>query len=169
MQITGRLAKGNPKDIDRPRLSERHHKVSRIWAVVADDHVAKIFRKNGRRLECLGLVMPAKTSATPTNKSVGRVISGARGTIHHKYEPRVTQRYQQNISFTRDLAQWLEKTYDDGAFDKLIIAAAPRMLGNLRKASTSNLRTAIISEINKDLTGHPEDALRKELLETASL
>ncbi len=167
MQITGRLAEETPQNIDRPRLSARHHKIVRVWIVVADDHVAKVFRKNGKRLECLGLAMPEKT-APPTNKSVGRVFSSFQGTIHHKYEPHVTRRHRQNISFTRELAQWLEKTFDDGAFDKLIIAAAPRTLGNLRKASGKSLQAAIISEINKDLTGHPEDSLRKELLKTAA-
>ncbi|MBU6476229.1 MAG: host attachment protein [Alphaproteobacteria bacterium] len=162
MQWTGRIAGENLKDIDKPHLSARHHKVPRVWMVVMDDRVVKIFRKSGPRLECLGLATPSAADALLTNRSVGRVVSSSTSAIHHKYEPHAAERYRHNISFTHALAQWLGAALELNAFDHLVIAAAPRTLGNLRKALGGKVRAAILSEISKDLTRHPEEDLKKE-------
>jgi protein required for attachment to host cells len=42
----------------------------------------------------------------------------------------------------------------DGKIDKLIIVAAPRTLGELRKHYHKALTAVLVGEIAKDLTGH---------------
>lgn len=165
MKMTGKITQGDLKDVDKVRLSAAHHKIPRVWMVTADDHGAKIFRKSNGHLEFLGEAAAEKSSAELTNATVGRNISAASGTIHHKYEPHMTERDQQNIAFTQQLANWLDTAVRENACDRLVIAAPPHTLGNLRKSLSKRVREHITAEINKDLTKHTESSLRAELSE----
>ncbi|MBI3440812.1 MAG: host attachment protein [Proteobacteria bacterium] len=163
MQLTGKIATGDLRDFGEMQLSASHHKIPLVWVIVADEHIAKIFRKNGPHLECLGEASPDLNHVSLTNKSVGRVVSSGGGVIHHKYEPHAKASQHQGFFFTLRLAQWLDTAVNDNAFDRLVLVAAPRMLGNLRKSLSKRVRARVIAEINKDLTKHPEAALRQEL------
>jgi protein required for attachment to host cells len=165
MRLTGKITETDLKDIDRVRISAEHHKIPRVWMVAADNRVAKIFRKNNGHLEFLGEAAAEKTLADLTNDTVGRSISAASNTVHHKYEPHMAERNQESIAFTQQLAQWLDTAVRENACDRLVIAAAPQTLGNLRKSLSKRVQKHVTAEINKDLTKHPEPSLRAELSE----
>ncbi|AHD03700.1 host attachment protein [Leisingera methylohalidivorans] len=54
--------------------------------------------------------------------------------------------------FARLIAEDLEKRHSAGAFDRLILTAAPHMLGQLRAALPGELKSTVIGEAGKDLT-----------------
>lgn len=61
--------------------------------------------------------------------------------------------------FVKRLAQKLEVLRQDGRFDRLIIAAAPTALGDIRPALSDGVKETVIAELPKDLTNIPQPAL----------
>ena len=49
----------------------------------------------------------------------------------------------------------LEQKHNEGAFERLVIAAAPAALGDLRPALSDGVRETIMAELPKDLTNIP--------------
>ena len=66
--------------------------------------------------------------------------------------------------FAAETAERLRKRALSNDFEKLIIVAPPRTLGELRKHYHKEVSGRLIAELDKDLTGHPiaeiESALR---------
>ena len=56
--------------------------------------------------------------------------------------------------FTAGVADILNRRVLDGTIKNLIIIAAPRTLGELRKHYHKSLTAVLVGEIDKDLTGH---------------
>ena len=59
----------------------------------------------------------------------------------------------------------LEEEWKKGGADHIILAAGPKMLGELRKAMPKDLAQAITSEFDKDLSDIPDHALADHLQE----
>ncbi len=55
-------------------------------------------------------------------------------------------------TFVTALSRMLETNVAAGNFSRLIIAAPPQVLGDLRGALSSTLRSALVCEVNRDLT-----------------
>jgi protein required for attachment to host cells len=83
--------------------------------------------------------------------------------VHHKYEPHFGASQYQELFFTHQLAQWLEVAVNENAFDRLVLIAAPRTLGNLRKSLSKRVHAHVVAEISKVMTKHTEEMLCKEL------
>lgn len=66
--------------------------------------------------------------------------------------------------FAVETAALLRKGVEDGSFEQLIIVAAPRTLGILRKHYHDAVSERIIGEVGKDFTGQPIDAVGKMLI-----
>lgn len=66
--------------------------------------------------------------------------------------------------FAVETAQLLRERVEDGSYEQLIIVAAPRTLGTLRKHYHKMVADKIIGEIGKDLTSQPIDAIEKLLV-----
>ncbi|WP_108482437.1 host attachment family protein [Oceaniglobus ichthyenteri] len=63
--------------------------------------------------------------------------------------------------FADDLADILYKQAHKGAFDHLVIVAAPRVLGDLRKVLHQEVTQRVIGEIPKTLTNHDVGDIEK--------
>lgn len=70
-------------------------------------------------------------------------------------EPRTDPVEHREAEFVRGVAAELDRKHQKGAFDRLIIAAAPIALGDLRKAMSPAVKKAVVAELNKDLTNLP--------------
>ncbi len=143
-----------------------HKKASRIWIVVADSRIARVFTKNGHGPEGFGEITPTLRKIPDfTNKTVGRVGASARGGPHHKYEPHMNESCKDKLAFAQEIADWLDDHSLNNQFDRIILVAAPRTLGDLRKALSAPVRNRIVAEVNKELTGLDDAVLRKTLSE----
>lgn len=163
MKITGRIQDETKGFLRRPR-PPAPNKNPITWIVVVDGHVARVFEKTELGLESIGEAFPEmETRAEITNKSVGRVTSSASKGIRHKYEPHMNESRQVAIAFASQIASWLDRAVWEDAFDRLVLVAAPQMLGDLRKAMKQPVQTRVIAEVNKDLTKLSEQGLLKEL------
>lgn len=63
--------------------------------------------------------------------------------------------------FVRSVAEAMEEKARTGAFDRLVIAAAPIALGTLRKAMSDHVRKMVVAELDKDLTNLPTPQLSR--------
>ena len=66
-------------------------------------------------------------------------------------------------AFVKDLSKVLEDGRKRNDYDRLILVAAPKALGDLRKALPEGARDRIVAEIAKDLVDVREDELQKRL------
>ncbi|MDK3018695.1 host attachment family protein [Pseudodonghicola flavimaris] len=65
--------------------------------------------------------------------------------------------------FAKELAALLYAHAHRGAFDRLVIAADPKLLGQLREELHSEVRRRVVAEIPKTLTNHPRPKIESEL------
>jgi protein required for attachment to host cells len=61
--------------------------------------------------------------------------------------------------FVKGVAEKLETMRQQGRFDRLIIAAAPAALGDIRPALSDRVKETIVAELPKDLTNVPKPQL----------
>jgi len=86
-------------------------------------------------------------------------------TTHHGYRPDKDPGERAKETFAYKLAAWLDGAAHDDVFGRLVIAAPPHMLGELRKAMSKQVNTRVVAEVSKDLAKHSEPELRAALAE----
>jgi protein required for attachment to host cells len=69
----------------------------------------------------------------------------------------------QEDGFSAGVAEVLNKKVLDGKITNLLVIAAPRTLGALRKHYHAKLSGLLVGEIAKDLTGHPVHDVEKAI------
>lgn len=63
--------------------------------------------------------------------------------------------------FAKDLSDLLYAEAHHGAFDRLVIVAAPKVLGVLREDMHQEVARKLVAEIPKTLTNHPVDEIEQ--------
>jgi protein required for attachment to host cells len=66
-------------------------------------------------------------------------------------------------NFADEVAERLYKLAHAGAFEKLVVIAPPRVLGNLRKSFHKEVADKVVGEIPKELTARPVYEIEKLL------
>lgn len=163
MKLTGKIADNNFNAVNQNHYISGHHKIPRIWVVVADKHRARIFTKPNGHLEQIGEAMPVRRYKNNPKHVVGRVFSSASRYIRHCLSYKQDQEFKMALDFVGDLALFLEQAEKERAYDRLVLAAPPKMLGNFRKLLNENVQSKIIAEVNKDLTKMSEGKLMEEI------
>ena len=140
-----------------------------IWVVVADGGRALVMRNDGDavspRLTVLrrygGHNPPTREQGSDkpgrTNASVGIIRSSMeQPDWHRKVEDELM----------REVANDLLTDLRRREFSSLILAAAPIALGTLRQAMSDELKSAIVAEVDKDLTKMPVSDIAAALART---
>ena len=70
---------------------------------------------------------------------------------------------QEEDRFAADAAAMLKRRALANAFDKLIVVAPPRTLGELRKHYHKTVEDRLVGEVAKDLAGHPIEEIERIL------
>jgi protein required for attachment to host cells len=91
------------------------------------------------------------------------------GTARHSVAPRTDPERIEEQRFAGRIVERLDQAAGHSRFDKLILVAPPRMLGDLRAALTPRLASLLSATLARDLTkipqarlvGHLEEALTK--------
>ncbi len=139
-------------------------KPTKTWIVVADGDQAKIFEHDGpgKGLHAVKDVQleqahlkASDIMADRPGRSFASAGPGARSAMEYKTDP-VADRERK---FVERLAQVLDERHEAGAFERLVIAAAPAALGDLRPALSEGVRAAVVAELAKDLTNVPTPGL----------
>ncbi|WEZ82859.1 host attachment protein [Rhizobium sp. 32-5/1] len=66
---------------------------------------------------------------------------------------------EEQQKFTSDVADKIDDYAQQGAFDRLVLCAAPQTLGDLRSMLSARVREKTTVEINKDYSNLPTDKL----------
>ncbi len=141
--------------------------MSMAWVVVADAARARIF-SSGQNTSTL---KELETLAHPEGRMhEQKLVSDLPGRRHgasvggqHSVGDEVEPKKQEAINFARSIADHLDKARAENKFSKLIIIAAPAMLGMLRDSISNETEKLLVEEIDKDLTQHSEEDIRKHL------
>jgi protein required for attachment to host cells len=135
------------------------------WILIADGAQAKVFRHAGpgKGLEAIRELQfeeePMRARDIMSDRQ-GRSFSSAgagRSAMEHPSDPVQVR----EARFVKSVAEVLDVKRREGAFDRLVIAAAPAALGDIRSALTDRLRQALLIELPKDLTNVPTSQLGK--------
>jgi protein required for attachment to host cells len=76
----------------------------------------------------------------------------APGMAGHGFDRTSSERDQHRAAFARHVIDLTRDEWAKGGHDRLVIAAAPRMLGELRDRLPTPLAGALVADLDKDLT-----------------
>ena len=125
-----------------------------VVVAVADGEVLNLFRNVGEEAAPKLTAMPDRDVATDNAGSGGR---------HQSSSANPSGNQQTEDNFAAGVADVLNKGVLTGKFDQLIVIAAPRTLGELRKHYHKELSSILVGEIAKDLTGHTIDDIERTI------
>lgn len=136
------------------------------WVMVGDGEKALFFRNEGDtvhpNLEVINVMQndnPA-TRAQGTDRpgrshsSIGARSSAMDETNWHKLEKH---------RFAKEIADVLYSAAHSGQYSKLILAAPPMTMGDLRKALHKEVSDKVVAEVSKDLTNMPPHEIERLL------
>jgi len=137
------------------------------WILVADGAQAKVFEHLGpgkglRAVDGMQFAEERKKAGDIVTDRPGRSFSSV-GSGRSAIEPSTDPVQERERQFVAMVGSELAKRHESGAFRRLVIAAAPTALGDLRPALTPQVRETVIAELPKDLTGLPTPALATHL------
>lgn len=112
---------------------------------VADGEIVNLFQNDGDETSPHFKAIPDPVISTENMGSGGR---------HHSSSANPADSQQNEDSFAAGTAAMLNKRVLDGTIKSLIIVAAPRTLGELRKHYHKALSAVLVGEIPKELTGN---------------
>ena len=121
---------------------------------VADGEKFNLFRNSGDEAN------PALTALPAT--SIDSVNKGS-GSSHQNSSANPDDSQAAEDGFAGGIAGLLNKRVLDGEISDLVIIAAPRTLGELRKSYHKKLSEVLRAEISKDLTGHALHDIEKAI------
>ncbi len=121
---------------------------------VADGEKLNLFRNSGDEVH--PKLVPVEGTAV-ANENRG---SGGR---HHNSAANPDASQLEEDSFSVGVAELLNRQVLGGEISNLVVIAAPRTLGELRKHYHAKLSSVLMSEIPKDLTGHAVHDVEKTI------
>jgi protein required for attachment to host cells len=129
------------------------------WILIADGAQARVLENGGPGkglTPVKGLSFeqePLKNQDIVTDRQ-GRSFSSV-GSGRSAYEPEVSPVDQREQRFVARVAEELDEHHRNGDFDRLVIAADPTSLGNIRSVLSKQVQEAVVAELPKDLTNIP--------------
>lgn len=139
----------------------------RTWIVIADATRARIAVNDGpgrgvapvAGQEFEGRNLPGREIMSDRP---GRTFDSA-GRGRHGKEPRTGPREVEALRFLHDLAERLDEGRKQERYDRLVIVAPPKALGQLRAQLSAGVRERITGSLDKDLTHVPDHQLAEHL------
>lgn len=140
--------------------------MARTWVVVADSSRARIFSAQTPsapldELESLTHPASRQHERDITSDLPGR-NTGSNGNKHAmgmETEPKK----QEAINFAKQIASRLDQGLNKKEYIELVVVAAPSFLGLLREQLSNNVSRSLVLEMDKNLTQHTPDDIRKHL------
>jgi protein required for attachment to host cells len=121
---------------------------------VADGEKLSLFQNEGNGLNIKLKAIPAAEIDS------SKISSGSR---HSSSAANPDDSQQQEDGFGNGITDMLNRQVLDGTIRNLVIIAAPRTLGEMRKSYHKQLSAVLVGELDKDLTGHSVEAIEKAL------
>jgi len=127
------------------------------WIVVADASRAEFFAlaetDHGRGMERAAPVLLSNLehhASDVKSDKPGRGFSSSSSGVRHAYEPRHDYHKQQKHEFAHAVIAGLEKSFDAHVFERLVLVAPARMLGEMRALLPDRMKNCVWREIAHD-------------------
>ena len=133
---------------------DEERQAAEATVAVADGEKLILFRNTGDEANPKLTALP---EADVENENAG---SGAR---HVSSSANPDDSQAEEDGFAAGISDLLNKRVLDGKVANLIVIAAPRTLGELRKNYHQKLKAVLVGEIDKDLTGHAVHDIEKAI------
>ncbi|MBA3810470.1 MAG: host attachment protein [Caulobacteraceae bacterium] len=121
---------------------------------VADGERLNLFRNSGDETNPKLTALPTPHIQSANKGSGGRHENSSANPDHNQVD---------EDGFAAGIAQLLNRRVMDGKITGLVVIAALRTLGELRKHYHQTLSAKLVGEIAKDLTGHPVQDVEKAI------
>ena len=138
MKLTGQIADKGLHAFDHEARTDAGVKIPRIWCLVADKEKAHFYRK--------------------TRDGIERI---AEARVHH--DSAAGSHHHGGSNFIRNLAKWVDAAAVENAFDRLILVAGPRTLGDIRADLGKAAAGRISAEVPEDLTKFSDKQVEEHL------
>lgn len=138
------------------------------WILVADGTQARVYGNDGQGRG----IYPATTQDFKIDlpSKVGDIVSDQEGRAanpggsrHHSIGPRTDPRRHEEAEFLRNVAAFLEQAALAKTYNRLVLVAAPKALGDLRATLAPHAAALITTELDKDLVHLSQQDLEKHL------
>ena len=85
------------------------------------------------------------------------------GSVGHAFEQPTDPKKHEADNFAHRIAQYLEEAHNTNKFEQLLIIAEPSFLGLLRIQLPEQIKKLVCFELDKNITSHSADDIRKHL------
>jgi protein required for attachment to host cells len=149
------------------KIEEEMIKAVTTWILVADGARAKVYQNKGPGTGLAETRFPEMVGMHEPTRSINADREGynVQGTMVHSADPH----REQKRTFARDVAEFLERQVQARAFDRLVLVAPAKTLGDLRSALDDDVANRVVSELAKDLTHANVRDLPKHLEDVLAL
>lgn len=139
---------------------------TRTWILLADGAQARLLRNLGPGKGLEEIAPGSVEFPHPPNREIdtdrpGRVQDRI-GPGRHAMEPHIEPHEKLKMDFAKALADGINAADHKGRFDRLIVAAPPKVLGELRQKLSKGAQAKLLRELDKDLIGSSDKQLNKQ-------
>ena len=147
--------------------------MKKTWILVANQAEAQIYSSDRLPGDLLLVdVLENKEGASYARDLVsdapGRAFDST-GSGRHAMEPNTGVKEEQRRRFVKEMVERLQTAQSKSVFDKLVLLAAPAVLGVIRKTLPADLTRIVIKEIPKDVIGQGVDKIQLQLVRAFAL
>lgn len=136
-----------------------------LWVLVANSSMAEIYA-----VKTNGTIQVVHHLSFPDGRKKGNELYSDRpgrgfesmGLGRHGYSSEVDAHVHEQEIFAHQLSELLNKAKSENEFDKLVLIAPPKFLGELRSSLTEQIKKCISKEINKEVPATFSDGERLE-------
>lgn len=137
------------------------------WIVVADHQRARVLMNGGpgrglQPVAGMDLQTRVKAGRDIVTDRPGRSFE-SRGGARHAVQPRIDPHRQAAERFVMTVVKSLAAANRNGDYDRLVLIAPPRALGEFRRHLPASVRKKLIGEVSEDLTKAPTAALSRHV------
>ena len=136
------------------------------WVAVADGGKAMLLANEGTDAEPLLTVLTKDELDNPAAREQGTDRPGRRPDtgVGQRSAMETTDWHELGEErFVHAFADRLNRAAERGRFERLVLVAPPKVLGQLRPALSAKVAACLAAEIGSDLTGQPVDEIEKHL------
>lgn len=140
-------------------------KPTTTWILIADGAHARLFanRGPGKGIEALEAINgDHRPDHELVRDGLGRTFESA-GEMRHAIAPKTDPHRELKRDFAKELAEMLDRRLSEKAYDRLVIVAPPKALGDLRAALSPHVKPLVYAELDKDLVKTPTAELPSHL------
>ncbi len=125
-------------------------KAARTFVLLANEHEARFLVNEGPGKGLLQVGGLTQTHETQYSDMPGRSQAGP-GAARHGLDRSATEREQNRTKFSVEVAEAAEAQWAKGDYDRVVMAAPPKMLGALREDIGGAMKAAMAGDMDKDL------------------